>query len=38
MDRSADWLKQAERDIEKANLDIEYSFYEWACFTSLHSA
>ena len=38
MDRSADWLKQAERDIEKANLDIEYSFYEWACFTSQQSA
>lgn len=33
-DRSADWLKQAKRDLEKANLDLEHSFYEWACFTA----
>ena len=38
MNRSADWLKQAKRDIQKANLDIEYSYYEWACFTAQQSA
>ena len=38
MDRSADWLRQAKRDLEKAKLDVEYSYYEWACFTSQQSA
>jgi HEPN domain-containing protein len=38
MDRSSDWLKQAKRDIEKAKLDFEHEFYEWACFTSQQSA
>ncbi len=34
MNRSRDWLKQAQRDLQKARLDIEHSYYEWACFTS----
>ena len=38
MDRSADWLKQAKRDMERADLDIQYAFFEWACFTSQQSA
>jgi HEPN domain-containing protein len=38
MERSYDWLRQAERDMERASLDIEYSFYEWACFTSQQGA
>ncbi len=38
MDRSADWLRQAKRDFEKAKLDFEHSYYEWACFTSQQSA
>ncbi|MBW2635766.1 MAG: HEPN domain-containing protein [Deltaproteobacteria bacterium] len=38
MDRSSDWLKQAQRDLEKAKLDLDHEFYEWACFTSQQSA
>lgn len=34
MNRYNDWLQQAERDIEKAKLDLEHKYYEWACFTS----
>jgi HEPN domain-containing protein len=38
MERSADWLKQAKRDLEKAKLDFHHSFFEWACFTAQQSA
>lgn len=38
MDRSKDWLRQAKRDLERAKLDLEYSYYEWASFTSQQSA
>ena len=34
MDRSGDWLRQAERDLQRAKIDIEHEYYEWACFTS----
>ncbi|NPA41804.1 MAG: HEPN domain-containing protein [Aquificae bacterium] len=34
MERSTDWLRQAKRDLEKAQLDLEHGFYEWACFTA----
>jgi HEPN domain-containing protein len=37
-ERSLDWLRQAEKDLEKAKLDLEWGFYEWACFTSHQSA
>jgi len=38
MERSADWLKQAKRDLERAGLDLKHQFYEWACFTSQQAA
>lgn len=38
MNRYKDWLEQAERDIEKAKLDIRHGYYDWACFTSQQSA
>jgi len=38
MERSADWLKQAKRDLEKAELDLKNEFYEWCCFTAQQSA
>ncbi len=38
MERAIDWMKQAERDLERARLDIELGFYEWACFTAQQSA
>ena len=37
-ERSLDWLRQAEKDIEKAKLDLEWGYYEWACFTSQQAA
>jgi len=38
MERAIDWMKQAERDLERARLDVEFGFYEWACFTAQQSA
>lgn len=38
MERSADWLKQAKRDLDRAQLDVQYAFYEWACFTAQQGA
>ena len=37
-ERSLDWLRQAEKDIDKAKLDVKEGFYEWACFTSQQAA
>ena len=38
MNRWKDWLDQAERDLKRAQLDVEHGFYEWACFTAQQSA
>ena len=38
MNRWRDWLEQAERDLERAKLDIQHEFYEWACFTAQQSS
>ena len=38
MDRSSDWLKQAERDLDQAKLSLREGFYEWACFAAQQSA
>ena len=38
MNRWKDWLEQAERDLEKAKLDYQYDYYEWACFTAQQTA
>lgn len=37
-ERSRDWFKQAEHDLEKAKLDLQWRYYEWACFTAHQSA
>ena len=37
-DRSADWLAQAERDLEMARLALDVGIYEWACFVSQQAA
>lgn len=37
-ERSRDWIRQAEKDLEKAKLDLEWGYYEWACFTSHQAA
>ncbi len=38
MNRYMDWLEQAERDLQRAHLDLEYAYWEWACFTSQQAA
>jgi HEPN domain-containing protein len=38
MDRSGDWLRQAERDLKSAKLILRGGFYEWACFISQQAA
>lgn len=38
MNRYRDWMEQAERDLQRARLDIQYEFWEWACFTAQQAA
>ncbi len=38
MNRWKDWLDQAERDLQHAGLDIQYEYWEWACFTAQQAA
>lgn len=38
MNRSQDWLSPAERDLTRAEIDMEYAYWEWACFTSQQAA
>ena len=30
MNRWKDWLDQGKRDLERAQLDIQYKYFEWA--------
>ena len=34
VERSKDWLNQAERDIKQAEASLREEFYEWACFAA----
>ena len=34
MERSEDWMDEAEGDLEHAKNDMEDGFYNWACFSS----
>lgn len=38
MERSRDWLEQAENDLEHAKKDMEHGFHNWACFSAQQSA
>ena len=38
MDRSRDWLRQAERDLEQASASREDQRHEWACFAAQQAA
>lgn len=38
MERSRDWMEQAENDLEHAKSDMERGFYNWACFSAQQSA
>ncbi len=37
-ERSADWIKQAKRDLEMAKNARGSGFYEWACFIAQQAA
>lgn len=38
MERSKDWLNEAQGDLEHAHNDIRGGFYNWACFSAQQSA
>ncbi|MES1240455.1 MAG: HEPN domain-containing protein [Acidobacteriota bacterium] len=38
MDRSQDWLRQAERDLEQASASRADERHEWACFAAQQAA
>lgn len=38
MERSKDWLEQAERDLEVARWAFQGSYYEWVCFICQQAA
>ena len=38
MERSADWMEQAQGDLVHARHDLQHGFYDWACFSSQQAA
>jgi HEPN domain-containing protein len=38
VERSRDWMDQAEGDLRHARSDLDAGFYEWACFSAQHAA
>jgi len=38
MNRSKDWLAQAERDLKETEWNLKGKFYEWSCFCAQQSA
>lgn len=38
MERSKDWIDEAEGDLEHAKSDTERGFYNWACFSAQQAA
>jgi HEPN domain-containing protein len=38
MNRSKDWLSQAERDLEQAEWNLKGKFYQWSCFSAQQAA
>ncbi len=38
VERSKDWLHQANRDIAQAKSSLREGFYEWACFAAQQAA
>ncbi len=38
VERSKDWMDQAEGDLEHAKSDLKHGHYDWACFSSQQSA
>ena len=37
-DRSADWIRQARRDLDSPRAQLRDGYYEWACFISQQAA
>lgn len=37
-ERSKDWIRQAERDLESAKEQMKTGFFEWACFIAQQSS
>lgn len=38
MERSRDWMNQAEGDLAHARSDVQGSYYDWACFSAQQAA
>jgi HEPN domain-containing protein len=38
MERSHDWITQAQDDLRHAKSDAEHGFYNWACFSAQQAA
>lgn len=38
VERSKDWLNQAERDVMQAKASLRDGFYEWSCFAAQQAA
>lgn len=38
MERSKDWMDEAEGDLEHAKSDTERGYYNWACFSAQQAA
>jgi HEPN domain-containing protein len=38
VERSKDWLDQAERDLKQTEASLRDGFYEWACFAAQQAA
>jgi HEPN domain-containing protein len=38
VERSADWIAQARRDLAHARVDIDHAYFDWACFSSQQAA
>jgi HEPN domain-containing protein len=38
VERSADWIDQAESDLNHARSDLKNGFYDWACFSAQQSS
>ena len=38
MERSADWIAQAQGDLKHAAHDLDHGFFDWACFSSQQAA
>ena len=38
VERSRDWIRQAERDLQNAKFEMNGGYFEWACFLSQQAA